>query len=576
MYIDDKQLKDFVISSGIVSRSVVEDAETEGGIPVGEALVSRGEITEDDLRRIHANILGIPFINLDMNISPKVLFKIPEPISRGHNVIAYGEKDSGIEVAVLNIEDLKYLDFLRRGRGMNVLARLTDADSMRFALKQYQRALRNKFGDIISREASSLTSLTERESGGVSLRALKIHAREEAIVKIVDTLIQHALLQKATDIHIEPQESEVLIRYRINGVLYDSMTFPHKAASIVSARVKLLAGLELSQSSVPQEGRFRVEIHGEEIAVRVSTVPTARGERIAIRVLKEGVSGFTLEGLGLHGESLERVYEGIKEKSGITVVSGPVRSGKTTLLYTIVDLLNGPDVNISTIENPIEYQMERVNQIQVRPSVGLTFSTGIKALLGQDSDVVMISDVADNETANAAANTALSGKRILKGVEASSASLTIAKLLSLGIDPVVLASTLDVVIAGRLLSRLSNQKKKKSITRDVLNSFSGGIDENKVFKALRDEDVVSPSTTWSSVNFYIEKNEQNTGGGHVGVFEVLRVTPSIKELIRSRASDEEIEKRAREEGMLTLAEDGLFKAAQGVVSIDEVFRCFSE
>ncbi|MBL7045454.1 MAG: Flp pilus assembly complex ATPase component TadA [Parcubacteria group bacterium] len=579
MHIDEKQFEDFVINSGIVSRGVIENAQNskDAGTSVGDFLVSSGEITQDDLRRVYAHVLGIPYINLEkLNISRDALSHIPEPISRKHNIISYGSVGSAMEVAVLNIEDLSSIYFMVRKEGLSVLPRLTDTNSMKFALRQYQRALRLEFGDIISRETKTLSEPTMRESGGLSIRALKLHAREEAIVKVVDTLFQHALLQKATDIHIEPREAEVLVRYRINGALYDSVVLPHRAAAMMSARIKLLAGLVLSEVSAPQEGRFKVEIHSEELALRVSTIPTSYGERIVIRMLRESVAGFTLEGLGLHGEALEKLYDGFKERSGVVVTSGPIGAGKTTTLYTIIDLLNSPDVNIGTIENPIEYQMERINQVQVKPDFGITYASGVRALLRQDSDIIMIGEVNEADTALSAVNTALSGKRILSSTNSSSAALTISELLSFGVDGNSLASTLDVVVSQRLLPRLSNLREKKQLSREILNSFSGDVDENKIFKALKEEGVIKSDMTWSNVSFYTESSETNVTSGYVGIFEVLRVSPAIKELIRSGASAEEIEERARKEGMLTLLEDAIFKAAAGAVSIDDVFRYFGE
>jgi len=454
MIVNNEQLKEFLIDSGLISRKDVEDAEkkaNKSNAYLGNIFVAEGKLAEDDLRRTEAYILGIPFIGLKgQKINLDILSLIPEPIARKHNIIAFKKNPDTLEVAMLDTEDLGAIEFVRKKVGLKILPRVTDKESMKSALVQYQKSLKAEFGEIIEKEATSLKAVAEGGEEAQSEEDLKKLAEDLPVVKIVDTLLSHAIIQGASDIHIEPMEAQVVIRYRIDGLLHDAMILPKTAAPGIVARIKVLANLKLDEKRLPQDGRFKIEAAGENVAFRVSTLPVYYGEKTVMRLLRESVSGFTLEKLGFHGISLERIHEASSRHVGMILTTGPTGSGKSTTLYTILDILNKPDVNISTIEDPIEYQMARVNQTQVKPEIGLTFASGLRSLVRQDPDIVMVGEIRDAETASLAVNAALTGHLVLSTLHTNSAAATMPRLLDMGIEPFLIVSTVNIIIAQRL------------------------------------------------------------------------------------------------------------------------------
>src|SRR3989344_910758 len=399
MVLNEKHLEEFILDSGLVDKTTLEKAklESEGKkVSIGDVLVSSGKIGEDDLRRINAYVLGIPFVDIkDQKLDFNVLSLIPEPIARKNNIVAFKKKGSNLEVAMLDIGDLSAIDFVKKKTGLKIMPRLTSTESVKAALLQYQKSLKADFGDLITKESANITAFSDEKGDENDEKTLKKMAEDLPVIRIVDTLLKHAILQDASDIHIEPFETEVVVRYRIDGILHDAMVLPKNAGDGITARIKVLANLKLDEKRLPQDGRFKVDIDGERVALRVSILPPYFGEKTVMRLLREGASGFSLESLGFHGVSLERLHEATKASTGMILATGPTGSGKTTTLYTILDILNTPNVNISTIEDPIEYQMKRVNQSQVKPEIGFTFANGLRSLVRQDPDIVMVGEIRD-------------------------------------------------------------------------------------------------------------------------------------------------------------------------------------
>ena len=581
MRIQDTQLKRFVIDSGLVSRKDLDAAEkvvNEEKRTLADALVSSGAISEDDLRRVESYVLGVPFISLKkIKIPFEILMLIPEPVARTHNIIAYKKTDDSLEIAMLDTADLPAIDFIKKKVGLKILPRLTDSESMKGALMQYQKTLKDEFGDLIAKESSALKVVAE---GGdeISEEDLKKMAEDLPVVRIVDTLLHHAIIQGASDIHIEPMETELLVRYRIDGILHDAMSLPKHAASTISARIKVLSNLKLDEKRLPQDGRFKMEMDGQKVSFRVSILPIFFGEKIVMRLLRESRSGFTLEGLGFHGQALERIHHATKQTTGIILVTGPTGSGKTTTLYTVLDILNTPEVNISTIEDPIEYQMARVNQTQVRPEIGFSFANGLRSLMRQDPDVIMVGEIRDQETASLAINAALTGHSVLATVHTNSASATVARLLDMGVETFLLVSTLRVTVGQRLVRRITESKETYTLSANEKTDLGRHVDLDRILDALKKEGVVRANATWNSIPFHraVVNGDDDGYKGRIGIHEVLHVSPSIKEIIMGSGTADAIELQARKEGMLTMAEDGIYKAVLGQTSIEEVLRVISE
>ena len=579
MYIDEKQFEEFVLDTGLVSKKDFSHALSEAhkkDVPISEELVSEGKMSEDDVRRTHAYLLGIPYVRLkDQKIPSDILSMIPEPIARNHNIIAYRKGEGELEVAMLKTDDLAAIDFVKKKTGLKILPRLTDVESIKYSLKLYQKSLKDEFGDIISREASTIKD----SEGEIAPQALKKIAEDLPVVRIVDALLKHAVLQGASDIHIEPMENQILVRYRIDGILRDAMTLPKNVAASITARIKVLASLKLDEKRLPQDGRFKMELQSEKVSFRVSILPTYYGEKTVMRLLRESVGGFTLESLGFHGENLERVHFATRQKTGLILTTGPTGSGKSTTLYTILDIINTPDVNISTVEDPIEYQMPRINQTQVRPDIGFSFAKGLRSLVRQDPDIIMVGEIRDQETASLAINAALTGHLVLSTLHTNSAAGAMPRLLDMGVEPFLMVSTLDIVIGQRLVRKLCEEKEERKLTKSEMDQLSDLVDMDRMLSILKEEKVVAKGDKWSDVTFYSPKETSSCPSGYkdrIGLHEVLKMSGSIKELVMQGKTDKEIEEQAKKEGMLTMLEDGIFKAAQGITTIEEVLRVISE
>ena len=582
MHVSEGELKEFIIDSGLVAKKEIDAASIEAERKkqsLGDILVSRGSLTEDALRRIQAYVLGIPFVNLkEHRIPVDVLALIPEPIARTHNIVAFKKEGDSLEVAMLDVEDLASIDSVRKKTGLKILSRLTDTDSIKHSLLQYQKSLKDEFGDIISTEALKIRVVAEGNSDLTSAD-LKKMAEDLPIVRIVDTLLRHAIVQGASDIHIEPMETGVLVRYRIDGILHDAMTLPKNAAAGIVARIKVLSNLKLDEKRLPQDGRFKMETEADNVSFRVSILPTFFGEKTVMRLLRETGEGFTLEVLGLHGENMEHIHRALKQTTGIILISGPTGSGKTTTLYTMLDILNQPDVNISTVEDPIEYQMKRVNQTQVNPAIGFTFANGLRSLVRQDPDIIMVGEIRDGETAALAINAALTGHLVLSTIHTNSAAGAIPRLIDMGVEPFLLVSTVRVIIGQRLVRKLCEQKEAYSLDAVARAKIASEEEFNVAFEALQNEKLVKKGTSLDDISFYRPTPSAECTDGYksrIGIHEVLPVSSAIRDIILHSSTTDAIETQARKEGMLTMREDGLYKAARGITSLEEVLRAVSE
>src|SRR3989344_3383396 len=421
MRIENEQLKAFLLDAGLVSEQELAGAEESAKKDkkrLRDVLLEQALIGEEQLVRTEAYILGIPYVNLQAEkIDPEVLKIIPEPIARSNNILAFRKKGQDLEVAMLDPDDLRTIDFIKKKSDLRILPRLTDTVSIKQVLQQYGKSLEAEFGDIIKEEIQGIKAVQET---GEKAEDLEKVAEELPVIRIVDTLLKHAILQRASDIHTEPLEKEVLVRYRIDGILRDAMILPKNAANGIVARIKVLSNLKLDEHRLPQDGRFKVETDEYKYSVRVSIIPVFDGEKVVMRLLPETAKAFTLEQLGFQGEALELVHKNLRKPVGMILVTGPTGSGKTTTLYSMMEILNTPEVNISTVEDPIEYHMPRINQTQVNPKIGLSFASGLRSLLRQDPNIVMVGEIRDKETAALAINAALTGHLVLSTLHTNS------------------------------------------------------------------------------------------------------------------------------------------------------------
>lgn len=587
MHIDEGTIIKLLNTSGLVSKIDVGMAlkkakETDQSL--GAVLMSEGKLTEKDWNSMQAVSLGIPFVSLKgEHILPEVLNLIPEPIARNNNIIAYKKTSTSLEVAMLDVDNLPVIDFIKKKVGLRILPRMTSSDSIKEALALYKKSLKADFEDIIKKESSSINVIADNSSDGeknnLEEKSEKELSEDLPIVKIVDTLISHAILQGSSDIHIEPCEDSLVVRYRIDGILHDAMVLPKDTASGIVARIKVLSNLKLDEKRLPQDGRFKIENDSGRVSFRVSTLPTYFGEKTVIRILRENAKGFSLEGLGFHGEALERIHRGMKKRDGMFLTAGPTGSGKTTTLYTMLDILNTPDVNISTVEDPIEYQMARINQTQTKSEIGLTFANGLRTLLRQDPDIIMVGEIRDGETASLAINAALTGHLVLSTIHTNSAAGAIPRMIDMGVESFLIVSTVKTVIAQRLVRKLSEEKEKYFLSETEFKALEKVVNLDVVLEALKKETIVAPNATWKDIPFYKPKPNKDAPDGYkgrVGIHEVLEVSTTIKEMILKNSSTDDIEEMAKKEGMMTMLEDGIFLVASGITSTEEVLRVVSE
>ncbi len=580
MKIELKKLKKFILEAGLIDEKKFEQAikeSEESGKGIDEVLISLGLISEKELIKIEAYLFGIPFINLEEEIiKPGILKMIPESIARAHNIVAFSKKDDNLEVAMLDPEDLRILEFIKKiTPSLKILPRLTTPEGIKNALSQYQETLEIEFGDIMKGGAEGVKHIKEQEFPGGRKEELEKAAEEVSIIRVVDTLLKHAILQRASDVHIEPLEKEVIVRYRIDGILHDVMSLPVGTAPGIVARIKVLSNAKLDEHRLPQDGRFKIETEDFKYSIRVSVLPVLNGEKIVMRLLAENTKDFTLEDIGLTGKALEKVKRSLLKTNGMVLITGPTGSGKTTTLYAMMGIVNTPNVNISTVEDPIEYRMPRINQTQVNDKIGLTFASGLRALVRQDPNIIMVGEIRDRETADLAINASLTGHLVLSTLHTTSAGGAIPRLIDIGTEPFLLSSTLNIIIAQRLVRKFHGDKERYKLRVEDIENLEKYCNIEKIIKILKEEKILGPKETINDLKLYRPKPSKDSSSGYkgrIGIFEVLAVSDTIKDLINRKASTLEITKQAMQDGMRTMAEDGFVKAALGLTSIEEVLR----
>lgn len=585
MHVSDAQLQAFLKDGDLVSKEQLEDAlevAKTSNSPLEDVLLERHLLERNNLDKLKAYILGMPFVDLSQTkIDREVLELIPENLARRNNIVPFRRQGKQLEVAMVDPGDLQTLDFIRkRLQSFKVVPRLTDKPSIKNALAQYSQSLEAEFAELTGAEGGGDVQLVSDDLGeGEGADELRKAAEDLPVVRIVDTLLKHAILQRTSDIHIEPYEKEIIVRYRIDGILRDTMTLPREIHDGIVARIKVLANLKLDEHRLPQDGRFKIESQDYKYSARVSILPVFDGEKVVMRLLPETSKARTLEDLSFEGPGYEAIKRALKKTVGMILVTGPTGSGKTTSLYAMMDILNDPGVNISTIEDPVEYRMPRVNQTQARADIGLSFSQGLRSLVRQDPDIIMVGEIRDTETAQLAVNAALTGHLVLSTLHTNSAAGAVPRMIDMGVEPFLIASSLQIVVAQRLLRQLCDEKEEYKLTNEEITTLGQNIDLDAAFARLVEADVAKKGQDWSDLTFArpVESAECPDGySGRLGIHEALPVTEEIRKLINERASADAILEQARKEGFRTMAEEGLVKAARGETSIEEVLRVISE
>lgn len=570
----DNKIKEILLANKVIGAAELErsyqGAKTQNKSWL-EYLSKEKIITEEALYQLYANSQKVSFINLEnVTIRKDVLNLLPESIAQTHKIVAFDQTEDEIKIAVLDPKDLETFDFIKKKTGRQPKIYLTTPKLLQEALKQYHKGLKATVEEITRKKEKPAP---EREKGD-----LKKLARDLPVIRIVDTILEYAIFEKASDIHIEPAEKEVIVRYRIDGVLRDAMTLPKQIHSGIIARIKILSNLKLDEHRLPQDGRFKIKTKEYNVSFRVSLIPIFDGEKMVLRLLDESSQILTLEQLGFLPKPLKIIKSAIKKPHGMILVTGPTGSGKTTTLYTIMNMLNNPKVNIATVEDPIEYRMPRINQTQVNPKIGLTFARGLRALLRQDPNIIMIGEIRDYETAEIGVHSAMTGHLVLSTLHTNDAVGAIPRLSEMKIPPFLIASTTNIIMAQRLVRKICiHCIESYELSKKNIEQLESQLDFKNILVTLEEEKIIeSAKSSASSLLFYRGHGckECNHEGykGRIGIYEILEVSKEIAELIINRANSEELLKSALDQGMITMIQDGFIKAKSGITTIEEVLR----
>lgn len=568
MKLPPDELKQILLDAHILDestfKSALEASEIEK-IHVQDYIVSQGIIKDDYLGQLIANHFNLPFISLaHVSIADEILHIIPEDFARVHNVIVF-EKDSEgkYHVATTHPGDIEIESMLSKKIGDGIIYHYGTRSDIKEALSYYAQDATKAFENILHENIKQVKKSSMPLGGAVDL----------PIIKIVETIIEYAYKNKASDVHLEPEEKYSLLRFRVDGMLKDIVRLPITLHDQIVTRIKVLSDLRTDEHKIPQDGKIKFKIYDENLNLRVSTVPITGGEKIVLRLLSEKSRKLSLKDLGFFDVALERIENAYKKPYGMILTTGPTGSGKTTTLYSIVKLLNKRDVNVMTIEDPVEYEIEGINQIQINNKAGLTFSSGLRSIVRQDPDVILVGEIRDTETAKIAVNSAMTGHLVLSTLHTNDAATAIPRLFDMGVEPFLVASSTNVIIGQRLVRKVCEQCRVSYILdKEDFDSLKKSFSPEIIKKHF-------PSTK-KEIRLYKGKGCdicRHTGySGRIGLYEVLEIDADIEKLITARASADEINELGIKKGMTTMSDDGLEKIKLGITTIEEVLRVTKE
>jgi type IV pilus assembly protein PilB len=594
MRISDVTIEKLLERSGVATKEQISTLKEEGARsrrPLQDLVIHNNLMTEKSLAQAFAEYTNIPYIEIDpRDIVSDVLSRIPERIARQYNAVLFKiDEDGTMHLAMDDPDDVQAVSFIQKEIGENTRIYIATNQNIMACLENYRGDVNQELNEVIDiqREDQEAADLVANESD---------IAEDSPIAQTINLLLEYAIRSSASDIHIEPREDFVQIRYRIDGVLKEVNRLPRNVIGALTSRIKILSNLKIDERRVPQDGRFKIKVAGKQYALRVSTLPIADGEKVVMRILDESNQAVTLKDLGYWGHSLDVINVALTEPNGMVLVTGPTGSGKSTSLFSVLTLLNTPDVNISTIEDPVEYKIPGVNQTQTNVKAGMTFASGLRALLRQDPNIIMVGEIRDGETANLGVQAALTGHLVFSTLHTNNAATTLPRLLDMGIEPFLIASTVKAVVGQRLVRRLCMNCRlsyvpDKNEIDTVVRLFH--LPETKNFGYIHELELQAieqkvggetpEGTTITTITSLWKANPEgcdecsHTGyKGRIGIYEVLGNTIPIQKLIISNATSNQIQDTAISEGMVTMQTDGLIKAIRGNTTVEEVLRVTKE
>lgn len=564
---------------------VLQDQQRTEKKTLQDIVIQNNTLSEKELTQLYAAKIEVPFVEINPKaLRREVLNLIPEHIARQYTSVLFDVRQDGSKLlAMEDPDDVQAFNFLQKQLGSNIQVFISTRSNILASLDQYRGNIGSELTQVIANEQATA------EEAEVSEEEV---AEDSPVAKTVNLIIEYAIKQGASDIHIEPREDFVSIRYRVDGQLRETNKLPKKVLAALVSRIKILSNLKIDERRAPQDGRFKVALGSGQYALRVSTLPIVDGEKVVMRILNESSKASTLQELGYWGSNLDRLENALTRPNGMILFTGPTGSGKSTSLFSILSRLNQPTVNISTVEDPVEYKIPGVNQVQANPVAGMTFANGLRALLRQDPNIIMVGEIRDAETARLAIQAALTGHLVFSTLHTNNAATTLPRLLDMGIEPFLIASTVKAVVGQRLVRRLVPESMESYVPDDAtvkrVEAAFGLADPASMQKLHQLElqaiagsigPASEPSTTDQTISKLWRIKSGGSGSafrGRLGIYEVLPMTTAIQKLIISGASSEQIQDESIKEGMVTMQTDGLVKALRGQTTLEEIMRVTSE
>lgn len=591
-----KEVEDTLVANGTLTKEQLADIKgkaAKDNTPLLSALASSGQVSEEVLTKTIAHVTRVPYVNLSTaHVDPEVLNLLPQEIAERYMAVPLGEMQNRLVVAMLDADNVQAVDFLSNKIGRPLKVYSASEAGIRQVLHQYQTDIAGTVAgevgaDEAAQAAARLAGMEDQPQGppGEASKNIKTIVQDSPISKALSAILEYAAKNNASDVHIEPLQDSLKIRCRIDGILREVLRLPKSTEPALVSRIKILANLKIDEHRIPQDGEFSINVAGRDIDLRIAISPVIWGEQVVIRLLDKTGTSLKLEDMGYAGRALRTIREGLKSSSGMILTSGPTGSGKSTSLYALLQEVKSDAINIVTLEDPVEYKMAGINQIQVNSEVGLTFAGGLRSILRQDPDVVMVGEIRDRETADLAVQAALTGHLVFSTLHTNSAAGILPRLLDMGIEPFLIASTVRTVIGQRLVRRIASDSEtyqSDKVETEAIHAALGDLlpktkeDVEKISKDLGYESL--PLATQNAYTLTKGKDSPGTPGGYkgrVGIYEVFNVTSEIQELILKHATSAEIQELAQKQGMVTMREDGYLKALAGRTTLTEINRVAS-
>ncbi len=592
MRISDVIVEKLLARAGVAAEQIdlLKQEGTRSRRPLQDLVTQNKLISEDDLAKAFANYAEIPFVELEPRDIPQaVLTKIPERIARQYNAVLFKiDPDGLMHLAMDDPDDVQAVNFIQKQIGENIKIYLATKGNILTALENYR-------GDV-NKELSEVIDVQKEDNGETQVVSEADVSENSPIAQTVNLLLEYAIRSNASDVHIEPREEYVQVRYRIDGVLKEVNRLPRSVINALVSRVKILSNLKIDERRVPQDGRFKIKIGGKQYALRVSTLPVVDGEKVVMRILDESNQAVTLQELGYWGHSLEVITQALTEPNGMILITGPTGSGKSTSLFSVLTTLNTPEVNISTVEDPVEYKIPGVNQTQTNAKAGMTFASGLRALLRQDPNIIMVGEIRDGETANLGVQAALTGHLVFSTLHTNNAATTLPRLLDMGIEPFLIASTVKAVVGQRLVRRLCTNCRQNyapapeeaaaitrlfKLTGTQTFAYIHALEQQALNQHIGSDVPLGTSETgiatlWRASPQGCDECSHTGYKGRIGIYEVLGNSLTVQKLIVANATSNQIQDQAIIEGMVTMQTDGLVKAIRGNTTVEEVLRVTKE